>query len=75
MADYVHKVVGPIELQERETSALMRFSDGRVLACKFGSSVWLDGDKSPWAIPILAQMRGLTASGRGGIIVWGASEQ
>ena len=75
MAEYFHKIVGPIELQERETSALMRLSDGRPLACTFGSSVWLDANESPWAVPILSQMRGLTADGKGGIIIWGASEE
>jgi hypothetical protein len=74
VTEYIHKIVGPIELQEHETSELMRISDGRPLCCSFGSSVWLDANKSPWAVPVLAQMRGLTSSGRGGILIWGVSE-
>ena len=75
MPEYFHKVVGPIELTEDETSALIRFSDGRPLALSFGSSVWLDANKSAWAVPILSNMRGLNSTGRGGVIIWGASEE
>jgi hypothetical protein len=76
MAEYFHKVVGSVVLEEGELSELMRLSNGRPIACEFGSSgVRIKKGTSEWCIPILAMMRGLNASGRGGLLIWGTSEE
>lgn len=56
-----------IELRENETGALVRAATGRVLALTFGSHVWLDTEKSPWALPIVYRLRGITFEEGAGI--------
>lgn len=56
-----------IEITERETAALIRSATGRTLALTFGSRVWLDARQSPWAVPIIKKLRGITVEEGAGI--------
>lgn len=55
-----------IPVSEREMADLMRHSEGRVLhfTLPHGDLVWRE---SPWAVPMLAEWRGLTFSDGAGI--------
>jgi hypothetical protein len=56
-----------ITLTERETALLMAQSAGRVVPLSFGSDVWLQADKAPWAATLLATWRGILVADGAGI--------
>jgi hypothetical protein len=57
-----------IPLREGETAALMRLANPEPVCLAFGTGgVALEADKSPWAVPILAEWRGLTFTDGAGI--------
>lgn len=57
-----------ITLTECELPELIRLSEGRVVAFSFGpSGVWLNPEKSPWAVPLLREWRGITVNDGAGI--------
>ncbi len=75
----LYKVVGPVFLDEGESAFLLKNSNGRVLSTEFGPGwIRLRGRANPesaWAIPLLAERRGISGSPAGGLIVFGATEQ
>lgn len=56
-----------IRVTEAETTALLKASGGRALPLKFGSHVWLDADRAPWAAELLLEWRGRTFTDGAGI--------
>ncbi len=57
-----------IPLSESETASLIRESVSKILPLAFGSrGVALKADEAPWALPLLAQWRGITFTDGGGI--------
>ena len=56
-----------IVIDEHEIAELIRAAVSRPLALSFGSHVWLNAQKSPWAVPILEKLRGITVEEGAGI--------
>lgn len=57
-----------IPLSEGETASLIRLANPHSLALAFGTGgVALNADKSPWAVPLIAEWRGLTFTDGAGI--------
>lgn len=74
----LHKITGPVFLNEGDLAFLMKASNGRPVECEFGVGwVRLKGRSNPasgWAVPLLAQRRGLGGDPASGLVVYGATE-